>query len=125
MKKINQKSVKKESMKRNNRKSGKDIGIFWNCNHHHIRSCAFCGCWVYGEELQYAIGEDAWVCEKCVEKNAPAMIDTKKAAYIMYETAVYYTKQEIKHRINDALNETVEQRIRRAVEDACRTEDDL
>lgn len=121
---------KNESIKKENKKSGKDIRIIFNpCAGRD--SCNICKRHFDTDEFQYMIGQDPYsdmVCDKCVKKIAPVLIgiksDIKKVAYDLRNFDVHNIRREIKETLKEALNKACEQKFRGVVRRECQDEDE-
>jgi recombinational DNA repair protein (RecF pathway) len=78
--------------------------------------CCLCGDRTDPNGFDYGI-EGRLVCDKCAEKLRPDLVKLRKEIESFIATQIYLTKQNIRQKIKDVFNETIEDRILRVVPD--------
>ena len=86
--------------------------------------CAFCGgrCDPGGLDF-FAAGTERLVCDSCAKKYAPEMVKIQEAAYNYAKRDVELVRNDIQEKIRDVINEPVEKRIMKVLDEICKDDD--
>ena len=95
--------------------TGSEITLFLN-NTITNDPCCICGARTDPDGLDYGIKESL-VCFECAEKLRPDLVEIRKQVNDFIAKEIYYTKQDIRKKIKDVFNESIEERILRVIPD--------
>lgn len=92
--------------------------------------CGICGNMIGpGSGLDYFLnnepdGPSSLVCDACAQKYAPDIIAIRQVAFRFAEREASLTRNDIREKIRDAINEPVEKRVMKVLDEICQTVDD-
>jgi hypothetical protein len=87
--------------------------------------CAICGGRCDPGGLDYvAKGTGRLVCDDCAKKYAPEMVEIQKAALSYAERDVSLTRYDIREKIRDAIDEPVEKRVMKVLDEICKKDEE-
>lgn len=86
--------------------------------------CNFCGGRCDPGGLDFvAKGTESLVCDQCAATYAPEMVEIQKAALNYAQRDVSLTRNDIREKIRDVIDEPVEKRIMKVLNEICKNDD--